>query len=61
MAILFISHDLGVIRRLCRNVTVMQGGRVVETGSVEQIFRAPTQDYTRQLIAAIPSRKRGEV
>ena len=61
MAILFISHDLGIIRRLCENVTVMQGGNIVETGSVEQIFRAPQQEYTQKLIASIPSRKRGDV
>ena len=56
MAILFISHNLQVVRKLCENVAVMQKGRLVESGNVEQIFRAPEHDYTRQLIAAIPTR-----
>ena len=58
MAILFISHDLNVVRRLCRRVAVMQRGRLVETGTAEELFRAPREDYTRQLIAAIPTRDR---
>ena len=58
MAILFISHDLNVVRRLCRRVAVMQRGRLVETGTAEELFRAPREDYTRQLIAAIPTRER---
>ena len=56
MAILFISHNLQVVRKLCENVAVMQKGRLVESGNVEQIFRAPEHDYTRRLIAAIPTR-----
>ena len=55
-AILFISHDLGVIRALCARVVVMRRGSIVEQGSVEEIFQRPQQDYTRQLIAARPSR-----
>ena len=56
MAILFISHNLQVVRKLCTRVAVMQGGHLVEEGLVEDIFRAPQQEYTRQLIAAIPTR-----
>ena len=56
MAVLFISHDLNVVRRLCDRVVVMQRGKLVEEGRVEDLFRAPKAEYTRQLIAAIPTR-----
>ena len=55
-AILFISHDLGVIRTLCQRVLVMQEGVVVEEGPVEEIFHHPKQDYTKLLLSSRPTR-----
>lgn len=57
MAIVLISHDLHVVRKLCTRVAVMQRGRLVEDRPVEDIFRNPQHPYTKQLIAAIPSRE----
>lgn len=54
MGILFISHDLNVVRRLCTRVAVMQHGSIVETGETEKIYAAPQEEYTKKLIAAIP-------
>lgn len=53
-AILFISHDLSLIRRVCQRVLVMKEGYIVESGGVEQVFNHPEGEYTRQLIEAIP-------
>jgi len=54
MAMLFITHDLGIVRRLADDVAVMQKGRIVEAGPVEQIFSAPQHPYTQMLLAAEP-------
>ena len=58
VGILYISHDLSLVRRLCTRMIVMYNGNIVETGDVEQIFTDPREDYTKKLIAAIPTRKK---
>lgn len=58
MAILLISHNLNVVRKLCSRVAVMQRGKLIEDRSVEEIFRSPLHSYTQQLISAIPTREK---
>lgn len=58
MSILFISHNLNVVRKLCGRVAVMEKGLIVEQGDTEQVFRDPQAPYTQRLIAAIPTRKK---
>ncbi len=54
MAMLLITHDLGIVRKMADRVYVMNAGEIVERGAVEQIFSAPQHSYTRHLIAAEP-------
>ncbi|EFC83404.1 ABC transporter ATP-binding protein [Parafrankia sp. EUN1f] len=54
MTLLFVSHDLGVVRHLCDRALVMHAGRIVEAGEVETVFTAPRHEYTRALLAAVP-------
>ncbi|MET3924528.1 ABC transporter ATP-binding protein [Devosia sp. 2618] len=54
---LFVTHDLAVVRQLAHTVTVMQAGRVVETGTVNDVFTQPKAQYSRDLIAAIPGQR----
>jgi len=54
MSLLFITHDLGIVRRIADVVCVMNGGKIVEQGPVEQVFTAPQHPYTRALLAAEP-------
>ncbi|SFQ16914.1 peptide/nickel transport system ATP-binding protein [Oscillibacter sp. PC13] len=60
ISMLFISHNLNVVRKLCARVAVMQRGLLVEEGATEDVFHTPQQDYTKRLIAAIPTRQRKE-
>src|SRR3982750_880291 len=54
MSLLFITHDLGIVRRIADVVCVMNSGKIVEQGPVEQVFTAPKHPYTRALLAAEP-------
>ncbi|WP_280245125.1 ABC transporter ATP-binding protein [Nocardia abscessus] len=54
LSYLFVSHDLSVVRNLAHHIAVMYRGKIVEYGSAEQIFAAPTHEYTRALIDAVP-------
>ncbi|WP_317986015.1 ABC transporter ATP-binding protein [Streptomyces sp. 5-10] len=58
LAMLFISHDLTVVRHMCSRIAVLRHGRIVETGDREQIMERPGSDYTRALIEATPSPRR---
>ena len=62
LTLILISHDLAVVRHLCEQVAVMRNGKLVEFGATEQIFAAPRESYTRDLLAAIPrmGRRRSE-
>jgi peptide/nickel transport system ATP-binding protein len=54
LAMLFISHDLGVIRHMSHRIAVMEAGRIVETGTADEVFDHPQHPYTRRLLAAVP-------
>ena len=57
-SILFVTHDLGVVAKICDQVTVLHGGRVLETGDTRRIVEAPRHPYTRALMAATPRHDR---
>lgn len=63
LSVLLITHNLGVVAKICNKVAVMYAGRVVETGTIHEIFKAPKHPYTVGLLNAIPTResKRGEL
>ncbi|AJD44228.1 dipeptide/oligopeptide ABC transporter ATP-binding protein (plasmid) [Rhizobium gallicum bv. gallicum R602sp] len=54
LAMIFVSHDLRVVQHLCHRIAVMKDGRIVETGTVEEIFETPKASYTQELLAALP-------
>lgn len=54
LAIVFVTHDLSVVRVLCDRIAVMRDGRIVEQGGTAEVFRAPRDAYTRALLDAVP-------
>ena len=54
LSIIFITHDFGVVARMCDRVAVMYAGRIIESGAVRDIFDAPSHPYTKALIASVP-------
>ncbi|MBR6365526.1 MAG: ABC transporter ATP-binding protein [Lachnospiraceae bacterium] len=60
MAVLFISHNMSIVRNFCDRIYVMQNGKIVETGTPEEIFKNPKEDYTKVLIASIPDGRERE-
>jgi peptide/nickel transport system ATP-binding protein/oligopeptide transport system ATP-binding protein len=57
LSYVFISHDLRVVRHIANDIVVMNAGKVVEQGSVVDIYRQPQHEYTRNLLASIPGKK----
>jgi ABC-type glutathione transport system ATPase component len=55
LTLVFVSHDLSVVRHVCDTVAVLRAGELVEIGDVERIYRSPEHPYTRQLVQAIPT------
>ncbi|MGW7689794.1 ATP-binding cassette domain-containing protein [Streptomyces asiaticus] len=55
LTLVFVSHDLSVVRHVCDRVAVMHAGQIVETGATEQVYEDPQHSYTRRLIAAVPT------
>lgn len=56
ISMLFISHDLNVVKKICKRVAVMQRGAIVETGETDKVFSDPQHEYTKRLVNAVPHR-----
>lgn len=56
-AIIFITHNLGVVKMLCDKVVVMEKGKIIEQGNMQEVFEHPREAYTKKLLSAIPTRK----
>lgn len=61
LTIVFVTHDLDVVRTFCNRVVVMQIGKLIETGTPDQIFEASDEDYTKRLVAAIPHMPKAQI
>ena len=57
MTMLYITHDLNLVRRFADDVAVMRGGRIVETGAAAEVFACPQHEYTKMLLNAGAARK----
>ena len=60
MALLLISHDLNIVRKMADEIHVMRAGKFVESGKREAVFHSPRHDYTRMLLSAEPSGRSGK-
>ena len=60
LAIIFITHDFGIVARMCDRVAVMYAGRIIESGDVRTIFNSPTHPYTQALMSSVPQMDRTE-
>jgi peptide/nickel transport system ATP-binding protein/oligopeptide transport system ATP-binding protein len=58
LSYIFISHDLRVVRHIADEIAVMHQGKIVETGSIQEVYESPKQQYTQNLLKAIPGQKR---
>jgi peptide/nickel transport system ATP-binding protein len=58
LTLVFVSHDLSVVKHVCDRVAVMNAGEIVETGSTGDVYAAPQHPYTQRLVSAIPTLQR---